>query len=160
MRARSIITAFLGLVAASPAWADGPPTGAALKAFTKEYGCSANTTVFRFVMEEHPDAQTYTTWDVTGCGAPFAYTWVALGGRGAGFDDKSLRMKAPFEMSCDPGQVTYTYLDKYTRGASGCGARISYVLLSKGNWVANTTSTTPAPPAPPPAAPAPPAPAP
>lgn len=141
------LTLFMALAAPARAGVDETPTAQALKLFQTRYKCDPSAATFKFVASEEATAAMggkvfFTSWDVTGCGETGTYTWMSGKNGETWFDDLGLRKKASFELGCDAAQISYTYLDKYNRGATGCGGRISYVLLSIGNWAANTASNT------------------
>ena len=52
--------------------------------------------------------------------------------------DQTLRSRLPFDLDCE--EVHVQYLDKATRGVTGCGRRATYTLVPYTGWVMNAAS--------------------
>ena len=114
----------------------GLPASQQKKLF-KQWGCDADTTTVALVGSEPVSGFEVTGWLVTGCGEPFVQTMNERRGQWTfGPDDRELRKRAPFDLSCGAADVTYTWISSTTRGASGCGQQLTYIRIDQ-KWVAN-----------------------
>lgn len=106
----------------------------------KAIGCDESGVSATFLGEEPLSGTkvTKTSWTIEGCGEPFMATYWEYGSW-TFIDDRKLRGKAPFDLSCDKSALKYTFIDPMNRGVEGCGQRLTYVLTSSG-WVANVSS--------------------
>ena len=115
------------------------PAPKMVKKVVEQFDCDADTTTLDFLRTERVVGWEFSGWQVNGCGEPFS---VAMGFRRGvwtfGASDRALRKRAPFDLSCDADQVTYTYIDYQTRGVRGCERQLTY-LFHDGKWIANSS---------------------
>ena len=128
------------LLAASPSYADDiEPPKKMMKKVGKREGCPRDTMAAEYLDSETTNRIEYTSWRITGCGDEFMLTWATSMGMWLYYDDRDLRKKAPFDLDCDAGELTYTLIDPRNRGVEGCERRATYVYTDSG-WVANVAT--------------------
>ena len=111
------------------------PDKKALKFFEKAHMCTGEPAF------EHIDTTTklgtITSWRVTGCEeGTFIASYAEWRSVRSLTTDQTIRKKAPFDLDCDAASLEWTFIDSETRGVSGCGRRLSYVLAN-GQWHAS-----------------------
>ncbi len=124
--------------------------GLLAEALSQEYGCE----LAKVVLTPFPEANgtvsdlAFYGYQVDVCGSPLfvaSMDWFGL----KKLDDGSVRKRAPLEMSCPAGDLTWHFIDAKTRIVDGCGKRVTYVytgdVLNAGTWSANLTSQEAAP---------------
>ena len=110
------------------------------KKLYKEWKCEEESTRVEFLSAETIGGFEVTGWLVSGCDEEFIQVMNERRGSWSyGHNDRDLRRRAPFDLSCEPSDVVYTYIDSTTRGATGCGAQLTYVRIDR-KWIANVSS--------------------
>lgn len=145
---------FVGAATLPAAAADQTPPKSMYPNLAKPSGCDPKTMTAEYVSYEELNSYKWKVWTITGCGEPFIASYTTWAGGWKAVDDRALRKKAPFDLSCEAGQLAWTFIDTYNRGVSGCGQKVTYVYVPQTQmWVANLASSAPSVPAAAPAAP-------